>query len=392
MDLKLIPADKVLKSKADLIRKFAFFAMLAFRLKIKVMDSGTMATDGKSIFYNPVWVNDLTLGECIGVFAHELFHCALLHIYRRGGRNSDKWSIACDYAINPILVDDFGFTLPDGALMDRQYYGMSAEVIYSKLKDHELPPPPPWGEMREPDQEGPEGTGAPKGKSLGDLSDKEWKDLRSIQEQEKDWEAAAVDAYESCKSRGLIPGNGMGTVGLGQSQVNWRRQLADCTGTITKTDFSWYPPDPVYIHRKLIVPSLHEPSIGNLVLGIDTSGSVSDKELKLFWSELKELIENVSFQSITVIQCDTELRGEPIVYLPEDELELTVHGRGGTNFRPVFDWIEENMDEEPSALIYFTDMGSSDWPDIEPDYPLFWARTTSDGAAYGKYIDIYLEP
>jgi len=68
MDLKLIPADKVLKSKADLIRKFAFFAMLAFRLKIKVMDSGTMATDGKSIFYNPVWVNDLTLGECIGVF------------------------------------------------------------------------------------------------------------------------------------------------------------------------------------------------------------------------------------------------------------------------------------------------------------------------------------
>jgi len=373
MTLRLNPADKMLKAKTDLLRKHPFFGMVAFKLKIIPAPdiASTCATDGRHIFYSPEWVDLLTLGEAIGTFAHELFHCILLHMFRRCGRDSERWNYACDYAINPILVD-LGFTLPEGALLDDDYRGMSAEHIYSLLPKT-LPPPPRWGKILEPSAEtDAQGNG------------------HSVQELEKDWEASANAAYESAKSQGFLPGDVLEKIGFGAPLIDWGRQLQDCIGAITKTDFSWYPPDPVYIHRNLIVPTLHEPSIGHLVFAIDTSASVDLPVLKQFVSELRDLIERVKFTSITVLQCDTKIH-KKTVYESEDEFNPEVVGRGGTLFRPVFDWIEDNFDEPPSALVYMTDMGASDWPETEPSYPLFWARSEKGEADYGQYIDLYLE-
>ncbi len=373
MTLRLNPADKMLKAKTDLLRKHPFFGMVAFKLKIVIDEAtATCATDGRHIFYSPEWVDSLTLGETIGVFAHELFHCILLHVFRRCGRSGDRWNYACDYAINPILID-LGFTLPEGGLLDDQYLKMSAEHIYSLLPEV-LPPPPKWGRIIEPSAEhDAQGNG------------------HSVIELENDWEASANAAYESAKAQGFIAGNSLEHIGFGAPLIDWGRQLQDIVGSITKTDFSWYPPDPVYIHRNLIIPTLHEPSIGHLVFAIDTSASVDKPALKIFMSELNDLIERIKFLSITVLQCDTEIH-DVQVYEPEDDLDPKVYGRGGTLFRPVFDWIADNFDEPPSALIYMTDMGANDWPNIEPDYPLFWARTEKVDADYGQYIDLYLEP
>jgi Putative metallopeptidase domain len=92
-----------------------------------------MATDGVSLFYNPEFVDTLNAAELAGVLAHEVMHPALQHHTRRGDRDPTRWNMACDYAINPILLDT-GLTLPKDVLVDNRFRGMSAERIYNLIE------------------------------------------------------------------------------------------------------------------------------------------------------------------------------------------------------------------------------------------------------------------
>lgn len=91
-----------------------------------------MATDGRCIVYNAAFVDKLSAAELEGTLAHEVFHCALGHQCRRGGRDPKLWNQAADFAINPILVAN-GFTLPAGASIDPAFNNLSAEEIYARL-------------------------------------------------------------------------------------------------------------------------------------------------------------------------------------------------------------------------------------------------------------------
>jgi len=92
-----------------------------------------MATDGVSLFYNPEFVETLNAATLAGNLAHEVMHPALHHHVRRSGRDPKRWNVACDYAINPLLVDA-GLSLPEGVLIDDRFRGMSAEQIYNLLE------------------------------------------------------------------------------------------------------------------------------------------------------------------------------------------------------------------------------------------------------------------
>ena len=92
-----------------------------------------MATDGVSLYYNPDFVETLNAATLAGTLAHEVMHPALHHHVRRSGRDPKRWNIACDYAINPLLVDA-GLNLPEGVLLDNRFRGMSAEQIYNLLE------------------------------------------------------------------------------------------------------------------------------------------------------------------------------------------------------------------------------------------------------------------
>ena len=96
-------------------------------------DCETMATDGKSIFYNPKFVDDHTDEEIEGVLIHEACHVIWEHPLRKGNRNHKLWNVACDYAINNYLLYDLKMELPDGGVWDRDYHKMSAEQVYHIL-------------------------------------------------------------------------------------------------------------------------------------------------------------------------------------------------------------------------------------------------------------------
>src|ERR1700758_2569911 len=126
-------AVRIQKARTALLLDHPFFGTLLVRLGAQARSSiATMATDGVSLYFNPKFVEGLSSAELIGTLAHEVMHPALQHHTRRGGRNPRRWNMACDYAINPMLVDA-GLTLPKDVLLDNRLQGMSAERIYHRL-------------------------------------------------------------------------------------------------------------------------------------------------------------------------------------------------------------------------------------------------------------------
>jgi predicted metal-dependent peptidase len=135
MTKHLTPAVRIQKARTALLLDHPFFGSLLFRLGGRVSNSiQTMATDGVSLFYNPAFVETLNAAELAGVLAHEVMHPALQHHTRRGDRDRKRWNIACDYAINPMLLDA-GLTLPKDVLIDHRFRGMSAERIYNLIEE-----------------------------------------------------------------------------------------------------------------------------------------------------------------------------------------------------------------------------------------------------------------
>ena len=133
------PAVRIQKSRTALLLDHPFFGSLLFRLGGRSSTSiETMATDGVSLYYNPSYVETLNAAELAGVLAHEVMHPALQHHTRRGGRNPKRWNMACDYAINPLLIDA-GLTLPKDVLIDHRFRGMSAEEIYNMIEEQSGP-------------------------------------------------------------------------------------------------------------------------------------------------------------------------------------------------------------------------------------------------------------
>jgi predicted metal-dependent peptidase len=127
---------RIQKARTTLLLDRPFSGTLLFRLGAQARSSiATMATDGVSLYFNPQFVEPLSAAETAGTLAHEVMHPALQHQTRRGGRNPRRWNMACDYAINPMLLDA-GLTLPKDVLLDNnRFRGMSAEQIYNLLKE-----------------------------------------------------------------------------------------------------------------------------------------------------------------------------------------------------------------------------------------------------------------
>jgi predicted metal-dependent peptidase len=130
----LAPRSGSRRARTALLLDHPFFGSLLFRLGGRASGSiQTMATDGVTLFYNPEFVDRLNAAELAGVLAHEVMHPALQHHTRRSDRDGNRWNMACDYAINPLLLDA-GLTLPKDVLIDHRFRGMSAERIYNLIE------------------------------------------------------------------------------------------------------------------------------------------------------------------------------------------------------------------------------------------------------------------
>ena len=139
LDIKAIE-DKLVAARTKLILDKPFLGALVLRLPLQIANPAwcpTTGTDARKFYYNPEYVQELRTEEAQFVLAHEALHCALSHFARRAHRVKHRWDLACDYAINPILIAD-GLKPPPGMIMMKEYVGMTAEEIYPLLDDNDM--------------------------------------------------------------------------------------------------------------------------------------------------------------------------------------------------------------------------------------------------------------
>jgi len=354
---------KMTKARAGLVLDQPFFGALALRLKptpSAMNDTGW--TDGTSIGYNPAWIDDMPLDKTKGFIAHEVMHLALGHQARRQNRDSQKWNAAGDFAINQTLIDA-GFELPDDGLINSGYADKSAEEIYTLLPDSGQ-----GGGGQDPggcgavvDAPGP----TPDTKS----------NQQELKQSETDWKIAATQAAQSAKTMGNLPGAIKDMIKeLLEPKVDWRDILREFIERAAKNDYTFSIPNRRYLSQGIILPSLNSKELGTACIAIDTSGSVSKDELKQFASEVNSILEEYQDITIKVIYCDTQVAHTETFHSTDMPVGLSMHGGGGTDFRPPFKWVEENIDGKPTCMIYFTDMECNSFPP-DPEYPVIWIQT-----------------
>ncbi len=342
---------KLVKAKVRLVLSEPFFGILATRLKpVETSEVPTAVVDGRNLFFNPKFIDTLTDKQMIGLVAHEVMHPAMLHHTRMGSRNLGKWNAACDYAINHILIDS-GFELPPGGLLNDAYKNLSAEHIYTLLPDSFNDYGLGFGGVLAASPEKKDGAG-------------------SAAQEEADWKQALSSAITQARLAGKIPGHVARMVDeLLTPILPWRELLRRFMTQKSNDDFSWARPNRRYIGNGLYLPNRYSEATGEIVVCIDTSGSIGQKELTEFGSEVVGIIKEVRPTKTHVLYCDAHV-AHVDEFAPEDELTFAAHGGGGTDFRPPFEWVKENG-LKPQCFIYLTD-GYGPFPE-EQGYPVLWA-------------------
>jgi predicted metal-dependent peptidase len=438
MDTTEIEA-KLVAARTKLILDKPFLGALVLRLPMvaaKAEWCPTTATDAKTFYYSPDYIAGLTAGQAQFVLSHEALHCALSHFARRSHRIKHRWDVACDFAINPLLIED-GLQPPADALALDEYVGMTAEEIYPLIEDADQlethdrhlydtehdsgsasPPPERTSDQTEsgadgaddkpatepsPDTELPrEPNAEPQGgnpqlcsKSRIDGDQAQLDELADapppLSAQEKEtlqvqWQQRLAGAAQQALQAGKMGGSLARLVDhLLQPQLPWRMLLARYMTGLARDDFSYMRPS--RREGDAILPSLRSSQV-DMVVAIDTSGSIKAEEIGEFLSEVSA-IKGQMRARITLLPCDAQLADEaPWIYEPWEDLSLpdTVQGGGGTDFRPVFDWLAA-AGATPDLLVYFTDAAGF-FPAKEPNFPVIWLVKGKELTPWGQRVQL----
>ena len=405
-----------------LIQQPFFASLLLDRMKIKEgARLPTAGTDGENIYLNDEFFAKLNVHERVFLLAHEVGHAMLMHIdrfwhYKAQGSVEGMpidWMLlnaAGDYIINDMLKTAQCGTMPKGGLHDR-YIGTHKdrlEDVYKRLLDKKKEQQQQQdqqqgqggsqgqesqqGQQDQQNQQSQQGEG---GQTLDEHLQPEKLETDPLRQQAKSatWERAIREALNSAKATGKMPGSLEEMIdNLLNPQLPWQELLANYMRTITrkgKGARSWRKLN----RRKLVYPGVaHRGKSGFaaecIVVAIDTSGSVSSEELRVFLSETASILSEVRPRKLILIQCDTRIADVKHLDRGTDlqGAGVDIKGRGGTQFEPVFDWVKDNG-VKPDVLIYLTDMYAS-FPDA-PRYPTIWVSSSKGKTApFGDTVEI----
>ncbi|WP_419785949.1 DUF2201 family putative metallopeptidase [Pseudodesulfovibrio sp.] len=429
-------AAKLRKARTMLLLDHPFFGSLCLRMEPKPdPHCATAWTDGRTLAYNPAYVAGLRRKQVQGLLAHTVMHPACQHHTRRAGRDPKLWNMASDYAINWILLDA-GLDLPPKYLDNPAYHGLTADEIYADLhasRGEEMRPSLSEGQgdsdgeadwdgaagmkgdgddLGKSSESGPGGesdghmdiggegdeSGEMGGEMFGDPGGSgEVRDSAEDAEgggssegaSDEEWELALAEAARQARDMGELPGGVERLVGAVLHPVlDWRELLEQYISDRARDDYSWTPPNKRFLHLDVLLPSLSNRQLPDLVLAIDTSGSVSEPEMDQFAAEVSGILDAYD-TTLHVAYCDSAMAGTETFCRADLPLELNPTGGGGTDYRPVFDWVRESG-LNPGCLVYLTDLECTGFPAREPEYPVLWARIGGQGGTppFGEILDI----
>jgi len=337
--------DKIERCSAQMLLLYPWWASLYLHLvRIETEAIDTMAVDGTHLFYNPKFTESLFDKECIGVLMHETAHCAFLHCYRRKYREPQRWNVACDKAVNAVLVSA-NITLPKGCVSPAPL-GALAEELYEQITPEE---------MALYCRDVLEAGSCPcPGDDAKSMSEKDWRD--------------AIAA-----SHGLMPDDVARAIEEATASTkDWKDELARFVHANRKSDTRTWK----RLSRRVGgLPGWNQEVETNIVICIDTSGSVTGPILSRFVAECRAILE-ISGVTAVVISADAAVSE---VLQAGDRLPITLKGGGGTNFAPALQAAENY---EPKGIIYLTD-GDGAYPK-GCLYPVLWALTKPHSVPFGE--------
>jgi predicted metal-dependent peptidase len=207
--------------------------------------------------------------------------------------------------------------------------------------------------------------------------------------QQHEWSIAAEQAVRIAKSCGHEPADVERLLsGNRQSKQDWRALLRAFVAATMGSDYRWTPPNRRHIGAGLYLPSIDRSGVGTIVIGVDTSGSIGEEELEQFAGEITAIADDAQPEAIYVAYCDAAVQSVQ-EFGPSEPTILEPKGGGGTDFRPVFEWVEANG-ISPACLIYLTDLCCHSYPE-PPHYPVLWVTDSRSTGAFGETIQISVE-
>jgi predicted metal-dependent peptidase len=321
----------------------------------------TACTNGRDEMYGRAFIESLSDAELRFLVLHECYHklyrhlTTWRHLYER---NAQLANAACDYVINIKLTDDNkdGFAvMPKVGLLDAKYRGMDSAQVYKLLEDDQQDD---GGGQGGGSGDG-DGSGAPSGTGL---DDHDWEGAREMTaEQTKE---LARDLDEAIRQGALAAGK-LGSGGdrmfddLLETKIDWREALREfISTTCTGSDYStWRRPNRRFVSSGYYMPSGVSEQVGELVIAIDTSGSIGGRELATFLGEVKGICDQVNPDVVRLLYWDTEVCADEKYVGTEVANIITStkpEGGGGTTVECVPEYMTAHG-VKPQAVVVLTD-------------------------------------
>lgn len=397
---------RLLLSRMRILNTHGFYGLLLMHMIYTIDENAETAyTDGTRIAFGPKFLDSLTDSELDFVMMHEILHVVLQHCVREDNRDHDRFNIACDIVVNSnillennmdhrsITLSQWGESMhiaPDG----KEGHEYTAEQVYDML-----PPTPPqkkkqvpssgWEKGRAKQKQGDPQDIASGGQSWDDHSQwgqyEEDDTLRDVWVKQFSEACEAISIREKTIGRGTLPLFAQRLLEkLRDPQVDWRTILNEFVQEEVN-DYSFSPPDRRFQDSPFFLPDFNEMGRNgepaDILFMIDTSGSMSDKEITAAFSEVKGAVD----------QFDGKLKGwlgffdaaiiEPKPFESVDDvLKIKPAGGGGTDFQIIFEYVHQHMENKlPACIIILTD-GYAPFPQehLARDIPVLWLIDNSD--------------
>ena len=394
LDMALTPEQRVNREITRVLDHLRYAAMagVAQLGEIRV-ERGvpTAYTNFRDIVIGYEYVETLTDAEIRGLFIHELYHVAYMHMpnYLWMTKINPKLAnMVWDYRINGQIVAENrvdGFAkLPDGALYDSKYDGMLEGEI--------------WKLLYEEEEEG--GAGGVPSEGQGSMDEHDVEAFEELSEEEQ--RELSNDIQEAIR-QGLLAAEKAGKGGnktleeLVEVVIPWEDIIQEwfvdtCSGG---EDGTFRVPNRKYMPINIIRPSRIQDKLDDIVLAIDTSGSVASEQLTKFMSVVRNIIETLAINNVHVIYWDTEVRSHEVygeTAIPLSELVNTTKpkGGGGTDVTCVHKYIEQN-NIQAEGVVVLTDGhlwgGWGTWT-----MPVLWAVLNNREVkpSVGKKLDVLI--
>jgi predicted metal-dependent peptidase len=348
----------------------------------------TAYTDGVNKKYGRAFLESIVSEPKVrGLILHENLHVALKQVVF--GRpmfmeNRKLANLAADFVVNDIITCIDGTVagtserlveLPDGAVYDAMFHDWSMREVYNYLKKHAKKGgsggqggkgqgnPPPSGGTQSDDDDGMDGDTVTVNGKTYDISQSDEHDFIGRELTAEEAKEVLDDIDKALREGGMLAGR-MGAKiprvisDLLEPKIDWREALREFVSSTTKgnDEFTWRRMNKRHMANDIYLPSVENESIGEIIVAIDTSGSIGGAEITEFATELVSICELCQPEAVRVLWWDTEVHGEQIFKDNYSNIAnlLKPMGGGGTKVSCVSEYVTKNKLNAECVLV-FTD-------------------------------------